>query len=196
MEGNTDPRNGQHSFQPNNNPYRHSSPGYADFYHGQNGNTISQPNLVYSQDSSSSSPLFPKLGAKTETLPPYTTVDPSSDVGVKYDQAAGSNYTWTVEAGAIALCLTAVITTLVLLAYADGLPLEKYNFPITFNAVISMLGAVARVNLGFALGSCLGQGKWNFFKREPGSIVAFEKFEDASRGPWGCFWLAVWLKLK
>ena len=198
MKGTVGPRNDQHPFQPDNSPYDHShhSPGYSEFDDEQAGGAASQPNSAYEQGSSGSSPLFPKFKTATEALPLYTSVDPPSGRDLEYGDTVRSNYTWTFEASAIALCLAAVITTLILLAYADGLPLEKYNFPITFNALVSMLGAIARVNLGFALGSCLGQGKWNFFKREPGSIVAFEKFEDASRGPWGCFWLAVWLKLK
>ncbi len=125
-----------------------------------------------------------------ETVPPYPGVGP------KYVKNSKSQHTWTMEACAVVLSLATLLTILILLVYADGLALTKYNFFISFNAVVSILGAIARVSLGFAISSCLGQGKWNFFKRKPGSIVAFEKFEDASRGPWGSLWLMTWLGLR
>ena len=220
IEGNPGPRSGYHSPPTDNNSYGYG-PGHANAHHGFTENPISEAVPNYDQDAAtyyypegepddqrardtirqsssqpSSSSLFSKFRAKTKTTPQYASVERSSDADAKYEKAAKSGHTWTVEFCAVALSLAAVVTTLVLLVYADGLPLERYNFIISFNAVISILGAIARVNLGFALGSCLGQGKWNFFKRKPASIVAFEKFEDASRGPWGSLWLLVWLKLK
>ncbi|KAK7750481.1 hypothetical protein SLS62_007560 [Diatrype stigma] len=129
-------------------------------------------------------------------VPPAGNVSNPGKAKKKREKKKRSQYTWTTEFGAVALCLAAVITTIVLLIYADGLPLVRYNFILSFNAVVSILGAVARVTLGFALGSCLGQAKWNFFRRGPGSLAAFGKFEDASRGPWGSLWLLAWLRIR
>lgn len=59
-----------------------------------------------------------------------------------------SLYTWTMEFSAVALSLAAVLTTIVLLIYADGLPLARCNFILSFNAAVSILGAVAQLALG------------------------------------------------
>ena len=222
VDGTSGPRSGHHCL-PTDHDFYGYNPGHTNAYHRYTGTPISQPGPNYDQDTAtyyypegepdgqrardttaqsssqpSSTSLFSKFRTKTKTktTPQDASVERSSDAEAKYEKAVKSQHTWTVEFCAVALSLAAVVTTLVLLIHADGLPLERYNFIISFNAVISILGAIARVNLGFALGSCLGQGKWNFFKRKPASIVAFEKFEDASRGPWGSLWLLVWLKLK
>ena len=104
-------------------------------------------------------------------------------------------HSWFLEISAVVLNLAAVTTIVVLLACTNGIALSEYTFIISFNAVISILGAISRVSLGFAIGSCLGQGKWNFF-RKPSSIVGFRIFEDASRGPWGSLQLLIWLRLR
>ncbi|KAK7987709.1 hypothetical protein PG989_008024 [Apiospora arundinis] len=87
------------------------------------------------------------------------------------------------------LCLSAVTSSTVLLFYANNRPLTDYSFFISFNTLISILAAVARATLAFAVGSCLGQWKWNWFSMRPDTPIVFGSFEDASRGPLGSFWL-------
>ncbi|KAI1487660.1 hypothetical protein F5X96DRAFT_686643 [Biscogniauxia mediterranea] len=70
----------------------------------------------------------------------------------------------------------------------------RWNFFLSVNAVISTLAAISRTSLAFSISSCLGQAKWNWFKRRPGNLIGFDRFDDASRGPWGSFWLIVWLR--
>lgn len=101
-----------------------------------------------------------------------------------------------MEISTMALCLAAVVTSTVLLFYADGRPLTDYNFFISFNTLISILSAIARATLAFAVGSCLGQWKWNWFSRRSGTPAMFASFEDASRGPWGSFWLLYRLRAR
>lgn len=103
-----------------------------------------------------------------------------SSPGTKVDK-----YHWGWEIAALVLCLSSLAATIGLLVYGNGLPLTKWNFIISFNAVISILGAVTRASLGFAVGSCLGQCKWNWFSQRWDTLTVFENFEDASRGPWG-----------
>lgn len=137
--------------------------------------------------------------AETATLPVsprYNPIDASQDMRQpRLRKITRLQHTWFLEICAVLLNVTAVTAIVVLLFCMNGLPLSEYRFVISFNAVISILGAVSRVSLGFAIGSCLGQGKWNFF-RKPSSIVAFRKFEDASRGPWGSLQLLIWLRLR
>ncbi|KAK0736240.1 hypothetical protein B0T21DRAFT_177553 [Apiosordaria backusii] len=53
-----------------------------------------------------------------------------------------------------------------------------------------------RAPLAFVVGSCLGHEKWIWFKKRPGKLAGFVRFDDASRGPLGSMSLLWWLKLK
>lgn len=103
---------------------------------------------------------------------------------------------WLFEICALLVSLCAMDLLVVLLAHANGRPLNEWRFFVSFNAIISILAAIARAPVGFAIASCLGQAKWNWYKKRPDSLLAFEKFEDASRGPVGSLWLLLWLHVR
>ncbi|KAI0196442.1 hypothetical protein F4808DRAFT_439688 [Astrocystis sublimbata] len=103
---------------------------------------------------------------------------------------------WKPELLAVFLSLSAIITMVTLLIYADKRPIQAWNFFISFNTVISILAAVARVPLAYAIGSCLSQEKWNWFKARPDSLRLFESFETAGRGPLGSFWFLMKLRVR
>ncbi|KAF6832268.1 hypothetical protein CPLU01_06232 [Colletotrichum plurivorum] len=105
-------------------------------------------------------------------------------------------HTWTLEISAIVLSIAALVAVAVLLPLYDNKPLTKWNFFLSFNTVISILGATSRAALAFAIGSCISQGKWNWFSRRYDSIMVFDRFEEASRGPWGSVRLLWWSKMR
>lgn len=109
---------------------------------------------------------------------------------------APGSHTWTLEISAIALSIAALVAVAVLLPLYDNKPLTKWNFFLSFNTVISILGATSRAALAFAIGSCISQGKWNWFSRRDDSIMVFDRFEEASRGPWGSVRLLWWSKMR
>ncbi|KAI0536621.1 hypothetical protein GGR58DRAFT_528092 [Xylaria digitata] len=39
------------------------------------------------------------------------------------------------------------------------------------------------------IASCLSQLKWNHFQHRPNSLYHLQIYDDASRGPWGCFYM-------
>lgn len=116
--------------------------------------------------------------------------------GSQEKKAKSSKPHWWLEITALFLCICALISTIVLLFFAHGKPLVDYPSVISLNASISILATVTRVLLGFALGSCLGQWKWNWFRKRSDSLTIFESFEDASRGPWGSFILLANFKVR
>ncbi|KAI8964410.1 hypothetical protein F5Y11DRAFT_316245 [Daldinia sp. FL1419] len=105
-------------------------------------------------------------------------------------------HNWNLEIGALVVSLGALAALLALLIYVNGRPLSDWKGSVSVNTVISGLGAVSRTSLGFAISSCLGQAKWNWFKKRPDNLVAFDRFDDASRGPWGSLWLIIWLRIR
>ncbi|KAI0518381.1 hypothetical protein F5B22DRAFT_653895 [Xylaria bambusicola] len=104
------------------------------------------------------------------------------------------NTGWVWEYFALALSASAVTALIVLLAYMNDLPLSHWKAIVSPTTTVSILAATIRVSLSFAISSCLGQAKWTWFKKQPDKLLAFKRFDDASRGPWGSFWLIIWVK--
>lgn len=77
----------------------------------------------------------------------------------------------------------------------DGRRLEEWGpgfLGINLNTVISALGVISKANLAFVLSSAIGQHKWNWFRGRHDKLGVFDKFEQASRGPWGSANLLLW----
>ncbi|KAK7915197.1 hypothetical protein PG985_012900 [Apiospora marii] len=132
---------------------------------------------------------------RSSDTPGYAPV-PGDSSKSKSEPKSADKHSWTMEISLMALGIAAVVTSTVLLFYADGRPLTDYNFFISFNTLISILATIARTTLAFAVGSCLGQWKWNWFGKRSDTPLIFESFDDASRGPMGSFWLICRLRAR
>ncbi|KAG7046952.1 pyridoxamine 5'-phosphate oxidase [Colletotrichum scovillei] len=104
-------------------------------------------------------------------------------------------YHWALELSAIILSLISFAAILILLPLYQNKPLSSWKFSISFNTVISTLGATSRASLAFAISAYISQGKWNWFRRRDENVMVFDRFEEASRGPWGSVRLLWWTKL-
>ena len=92
---------------------------------------------------------------------------------------------WAFELLALTMSVASVVAIVAILIRQNHKPLAAWNFRYTLNTVIVALGTVARTTLAFSMSACIGQQKWSWLRRRSGSIRAFEKFDEASRGPWG-----------
>ncbi len=101
---------------------------------------------------------------------------------------------WSLEMVGLLLTIAAFISLLVVLKKVDNQPLSTWHFPFSVNTVISSLSIIIKTPLAFAVGSCLGQGKWSWFTKRSGPLSGFVTFDDASRGPLGCVALLWWLR--
>lgn len=84
------------------------------------------------------------------------------------------------------------IASLILLAgiavifwYVDNKPLSAWSDRISLNAVISILTTACSAALMHGVSEFISQLKWLHFKNGPQKLENFEKFDGASRGPWG-----------
>jgi hypothetical protein len=127
--------------------------------------------------------------AVSSTLTPTNAVDSMS-------RKQGSFYSWSFEIGATVLSFLAMISIIALLYVHDGRSLREWKFFLSLNTLISILGVICRTSLAFAMGACIGQQKWNWLRSRQDQLVAFPRFDEASRGPWGCFKLLYWLKAR
>jgi len=100
---------------------------------------------------------------------------------------------WGLEFGALIISLAATVSAAVVLSLYDGKPLDEWgSSTISLNTVISALGVVSKATLAFAVSGAIGQHKWNWFRMRQDGLGVFEKFDEASRGPWGSASLLWW----
>lgn len=105
-------------------------------------------------------------------------------------------YHWALEIGAIIISISSLVAILVLLPTFENRPLASWPLPVSLNAIISVLGATSGASLAFDISACISQGKWNWFRQRNDNIMVFDRFEEASRGPWGTLRLLWWTKLR
>lgn len=67
----------------------------------------------------------------------------------------------------------------------DGEPLSSWKHPISINALVSLLTTACAAALMHSVSECISQLKWLHFRRQPEKLENFERFDSASRGPWG-----------
>ncbi|KAI1478382.1 hypothetical protein F4774DRAFT_426679 [Daldinia eschscholtzii] len=118
----------------------------------------------------------------------------SSDQQKREHKNRGCFRGWGLEIFSLFIAISAFISLITVLEKADNLPIIGWTFPLSLNAVVSALSVTMRTLLAFSIGSCLGQGKWTWFKKRQGSLSRFIAFDNASRGPLGCVSLIMVLE--
>lgn len=141
--------------------------------------------------------------SRTLTRSP-TAYEPShleSDITKRNSTGDGSSVrtstaSWTLEIIAVIISVGAILAIVALLHRENGRPLSAWKLAVKLNTMVAALGTLARTTLAFALSACIGQQKWNWLKRKPDVLVAWERFDEASRGPWGGARLLLWLRAR
>lgn len=90
--------------------------------------------------------------------------------------------------GFSAVCMMTIVGVL---WHYDNKTLPQWKLGITLNVFISTFSNLARASLLLPTAEALGQLKWNWFRRESKTMLDFEIFDSASRGPWGAFVLLI-----
>lgn len=95
----------------------------------------------------------------------------------------GGNWGWEIAAVLLSSCSLAA--TIAVLKLYDGINVDSWKFYLSLSTTISILSQVSRTSLAFALTSCIGQAKWNWFSRREDRLATSSHFDAASRGPLG-----------
>jgi hypothetical protein len=103
---------------------------------------------------------------------------------------------WTFELLSVVVSLASIVAIIAVLYRENNRPLSAWKFGLTLNTVIATLGTLARTTLAFAISACIGQQRWSWLRRKSDHLVAFERFDEASRGPYGSLQLFVWLRMR
>ncbi|KAK7974253.1 hypothetical protein PG989_016101 [Apiospora arundinis] len=95
---------------------------------------------------------------------------------------------WKWELLLLLLSILSLLATVVTLSRLNGNSLESWGgFFLGPNTVISILAAISKTTLAFAVSSCVAQAKWNWYRRGSDNLFIFERIDQASKGPWGSF---------
>lgn len=62
---------------------------------------------------------------------------------------------------------------------------DQWTFFWSPNTFISVFATITKTTLLLPLAECLSQLKWVYFSQKNHSLYDFERFDEASRGPWG-----------
>lgn len=92
--------------------------------------------------------------------------------------------TWWVEIFGLALSITSLGLIAVLLGVFDGKPTFDWHH-VTLNAIIAICATALRGGVLFAVGSALGQWKWERFAVSPTPLNVFGSLDSASRNVLG-----------
>lgn len=86
---------------------------------------------------------------------------------------------------------TATAACIVILFFVfDNRPLSHWHSRVSIAAIVAALAQVAQSSLMAPVASCIGQIKWQWF-RKVRSTYDLEIYDEASRGPAGSLWLLV-----
>lgn len=183
------------------NASSHSQPSFSDGYEHGYSHTFgngSGYHVIENNTFNTSTPSHDGPSSSRQLIP--LTLDPhsgypSSSNGKKF-KARKQEYGWKLVLASLLLSLCSFLSAIALLIYSNNRRLDEWTFFFSLNTVTSILGALTRAPLGFCIGACLAQAKWIWFSKHSASLHIFEKFEDASRGSLGSFWLMVWLHVR
>ncbi|QDS77233.1 hypothetical protein FKW77_003088 [Venturia effusa] len=73
-----------------------------------------------------------------------------------------------------------------LLMRYDGKPSPHWKFGMSLNTAVSLMSTMFRINILVPIAAGISQMGWIWLARPGGRLDDVVRFDDASRGPWGC----------
>ncbi|KAK7536607.1 hypothetical protein IWX49DRAFT_593740 [Phyllosticta citricarpa] len=103
---------------------------------------------------------------------------------------------WIWEILSIALSFIALTVMAGILYKIDDKPLNWWTLPIRPNSLISIPAAIAKASLVLPATESISQLKWLYFGSSSRRLTDLQRFDDASRGPWGSFTFLMYFHFK
>lgn len=103
---------------------------------------------------------------------------------------------WVLEATGLLVSIGAAGAAVGVLRLYNGRPLQEWRYHLSINTVISFLAIISKSSLALVVEGCLGQLKWIWYSgpRKRHSLLDFQTFDGASRGPYGAAQLLLTLQ--
>ncbi|KAK7512480.1 uncharacterized protein IWZ02DRAFT_502326 [Phyllosticta citriasiana] len=99
---------------------------------------------------------------------------------------------WIWEILSIALSFIALAVMAGILYKIDDKPLNWWTLPIRPNSLISIPAAIAKAALVLPATESISQLKWLYVGSSSRRLTDLQRFDDASRGPWGSFTFLIY----
>jgi hypothetical protein len=81
---------------------------------------------------------------------------------------------------------TACLASMVgILSSMQNQPLSQWRLPIQPNALMAIFASIAKAALLYPVAECISQFKWLHMRQGTHEMLDLQRFDDASRGPWG-----------
>jgi hypothetical protein len=172
--------------------YNHEAP-YTPVANSDRNDSVSTQNGKYIANASSR-----KWSVSTAQTDKTYTLNGSTTSWLKKTTSAtrARQFSWFWEIVLSIISVIAGTAAIAVTAYYNKRRLTDWTFALSLNTLISVLGAISRASMAFVLGSCIGQGKWNWFRKRPEQLVVFDRFQSASRGPLGSMRLVWWFRFR
>ncbi|KAK8008230.1 hypothetical protein PG991_010781 [Apiospora marii] len=146
---------------------------------------------------STSSTHVPTLSSNDQVSPSNTHANAIHSNGAQHGQPPqnGSKANapqarsmwWWAEILSMLLSIVCMGLILGILAKIQNQPTRSWDLNFTPNALIAVCTTVGKMALMIPVVSCIGQMKWSHFIQSPHPLEHLQRFDDASRGPWGSF---------
>ena len=92
---------------------------------------------------------------------------------------------WTLEYAALMIAVASLASIGILFGIYGEHPASAWTYTVTLNSVLSTLATVMKGSMLLPVGACLSQLKWTWYHHEKRSLLHFQLFDAASRGPLG-----------
>ena len=136
----------------------------------------------------------PSWAPKPESY--YSTAKFNS-MRVKYESLGGSAYhaqylydtwvtdSWVLGIAGLGLALVSMGALIAVLLGYQNKVVPHWRWGLTLNSLLSILSQIITLSITIVLGGALSQQKWLWFRNSTRSLKDFDRFDNASKGPWG-----------
>ena len=145
---------------------------------------------------SSSTPSDPKQSseAQEDVAPPSDyddlTTQSNAPKKVRHYSKSTINIIWLPEIASFLFSLLALVAIVILLAARKDRPLPKWPSLLNINSLVAIFSSISKAALLLSISECIGELKWIWFAN-PQQVSDFDRFDSASRGPWGALVLLL-----
>ncbi|KAF2138636.1 uncharacterized protein K452DRAFT_256275 [Aplosporella prunicola CBS 121167] len=114
----------------------------------------------------------------------YETTSEEADPVQKASDETSWNKFWIVETISCTIAASALAAIIAVSATYNDHPLPQWPRPISINSLIAIFTAIFKAALVMPVSEGISQLKWHWFSK-PRRLADMERFDIASRGPWG-----------
>ena len=97
---------------------------------------------------------------------------------------------WLPEIISLLLALLALLAIIILLALRKDKPLPNWPSLLNINSLVAIFSSMLKAALLFPIAECINELKWLWFANHQ-PVSDFDRFDSASRGPWGALKLLL-----